>query len=260
MSTAIPLVKKELLEQWRTNKILIIVLGFLFIGIQGPVLAKLLPDLIKNASSSIKGMQITVPEQTAQDALVSYFNSMATMPALVLILVAMGAVAGERERGTLGLVLTKPVTRTAFILWKYFSFLGVVALAILVTGLASAYYTLLLFNNDFQFGAFLVLNLTMLSSMAFMLSLVMFASTLLKTALAAGGVSFLLVVLFSTVIRFLPGYTTYTPQVVFDVTAGRDYLSGKESLTGLILPTVIGFVASAVVLAVSCFMAEKREM
>src|SRR5258708_5815138 len=112
------LLKKESKELWRTSRVLIAAVAFLILGLQGPVLAKILPDLIKNATPNLSGMQIIIPQQKATDALVTYFSQMSFMPILVLILLGMGTLAAERERGTQIFVLTKPVTRTQFILAK----------------------------------------------------------------------------------------------------------------------------------------------
>ena len=260
MNGTVALFKKELLEQWRTSKILIIVLGFLLSGLQGPVVTKLLPEIIKSSSSSMQGIQITVPEQTALDAILSYISQMAAFPTLIVILVVMGTLAGERERGTQVFVLTKPVSRTQFILAKYFSYLGIVIAGIVLTAAASAYYTLLLFTNSFSFGPFLVLNLGVIAYSSYILALVVLCSSLLKTPVAAGGVAFAGFLVIDNVIKLIPGWNGIFPQAVFNSLDARRIMTGETSLSSLALPIVVGFVMAAVLIGLACFTYEKREM
>jgi ABC-2 type transport system permease protein len=260
MNTTIPLLKKEMLEQWRTNKLIIAFVAFVITGLQGPVIAKILPDIIKNAGGSMKGMQIIIPKQTSLDAILSFFNSMATMPALIMILLAMGSIAGERERGTLVFMLTKPVSRTSVILTKYFTYLAVVVGATLLSALVSGYYTILLFDSNFEFGNYFLLNLTMIVFEAFLLAIIILASSLFKSGIAAGGISLLAVLVFTTVIQFLPDYQKYSPQAVFSPTFGRELMTGIAPLSDLLLPNLVGIALSALVLAVACFASERREI
>lgn len=260
MNSTIALLKKELLEQWRTNKILILVLGFLFSGLQGPVVTKLLPELIKSSSGSMRGITITIPEQTALDAIISYILQMSAFPSLIVILVVMGTLAGERERGTQVFVLTKPVTRSQFILAKYFSYLGIVVVAIILTAAASAYYTLLLFSNSFELGPFVILNLGVVSYSSYILALVVLCSSLFKTPVAAGGVSFVAFLVIDNVVKFIPGWTGIFPQAVFNTGSARNLMTGASGLGELVIPVIMGFGIAAVLLGLACFNYEKREM
>jgi len=254
------LFKKESLELWRTSRIIIAAVAFLILGLQGPILAKILPDLIKNASPNLSGIQIIIPEQKATDALVTYFSQMSFMPILVLILLRVGTLAAEKERGTQVLVLTKPVTRTQFILAKYFAYLGMLIGVLALTTLAVIYDTIVLFDSSFNFGAYLMLNLTLLSYLAFLLAVIILCSSLFKNSIAAGGVAFLAYLVISTDSRFLPNWPKYLPQVVFDVTIPRTLLGGQGSVTDLLLPTIVGIVLAILTLTIACYTYEQREM
>lgn len=260
MNGTVALLKKELLEQWRTSKILILVLGFIFSGLQGPIVTKLLPDIIKSSAGSMQGVQITIPEQTALDAILSYISQMAAFPSLIVILVVMGTLAGERERGTQVFVLTKPVSRTQFILAKYFTYLGIVVVAIILTAAASAYYTLLLFSNSFDFGPFLALNLGVIAYSSYILALVVLCSSLFKTPVAAGGVSFVGFLVIDNVIKLIPGWTGIFPQVVFNALNSRKIMIGAASPGELTLPVIVGLVMATLLVGLACFIYEKREM
>ena len=119
ISTFWPMIKKELSEQYRTYRFFIALVIFLLMGISAPLITKLTPDLLKSLGG---GIQITLPTQTAADALNSYLKNMTQLPALVLILLAMGCIADERSRGTAVTVLTKPVPRSVFVLTKFLAY------------------------------------------------------------------------------------------------------------------------------------------
>jgi ABC-2 type transport system permease protein len=71
MRSYIAFTKKELLEQLRTYKCLIILSVFFILGMMSPLFAKLMPDII--GGMEIEGIQITIPEPTAVDAYTQFF-------------------------------------------------------------------------------------------------------------------------------------------------------------------------------------------
>ena len=56
----------EVLRLWRTRRVIALAATFLIVGLGAPILTYYLPELIKGAGG---GIQITVPKQTAADAL-----------------------------------------------------------------------------------------------------------------------------------------------------------------------------------------------
>lgn len=253
------LFKKEFTEQWRTSKVLIMAASFFFLGMSGPVTTRLLPEILKNSATA--GLQITfLNNLTATDYALSFFKQMLTLPVLILILLAMGTVAGERERGTNIFVLTKPVSRSQFIVIKYLSYLVVLAGVISFTALAAVYYTLLLSTSgSLALGPFGLVTLALFSYMALILAIVVLCSTLLRTSVAAGGAAFLIYLVVTIGGSLLPQEAgKYLPQNFMNQ-AGPVLL---EKIPGseLAAPTGAGLALSAAVIALACFCAEKREM
>ena len=58
----------------------------------------------------------------------------------------MGSVATEKERGTAGLILTKPAGRGAFLVAKLVAIGGTLAVAVGLAAAAAWFYTLVLFE------------------------------------------------------------------------------------------------------------------
>lgn len=260
MSATVALFKKEFTEQWRTNKILIMVASFFILGMSGPITLKFLPEILKNSGDQ-SGMQIILTRKlTAIDYVINFFGQMPSLPMLVLILVAMGTIAGERERGTHIFVLTKPVSRTQFIVTKYLTYLAVLTGVVIFTAASALYYTLILSDTGtVALGPFAVVTLIMLSYMSVILAIVVLCSAIFRSALAAGGVSFLIYVIISVSNGLIPtSVSKYLP--VSFLGQAPNILAGKATATEQLIPIVLGFAISAVVIAIACFTAEKREM
>ena len=104
------LVRKELLESWRTRRLPVIAVLFLVFGMISPLTAKYLPDILKAALGEQLSVPMPTPDATA--ALGQLQKNLGQMGTLVAIALAMGSVAGELDRGTAALVLAQ-VSRSA---------------------------------------------------------------------------------------------------------------------------------------------------
>jgi ABC-2 type transport system permease protein len=260
MNATRALFRKEFLEQWRTNKVLILAASFFLLGVSGPLSLKFLPEIMKMSGES-SGLSISlIRKLTATDYQLNFFSQMSSMPMLILILVAMGAIAGERERGTHVFVLTKPVSKTQFIVTKYLTYLTVLAGALLIALLGGIYYSAIFTDiNQIQFGPFFLAGLTVFSYMAFMLAMIILSSSLFRSALAAGGLSFLVYLVCTIGSGLLPSKIGNWLPFGF-IGQAQQAFAGKLSAGEQLLPALVGFALSAIVIAIACFTAEQREI
>lgn len=111
--------RKEALEIVRTWRIWVLPGVLLFFALTGPVLAKLTPELLKTLGTGDAGVVIIIPKPTYLDAYAQWVKNLGQIGVFLLLGVSAGIVAGERASGTAVLVLTKPVSRTGFIVAKY---------------------------------------------------------------------------------------------------------------------------------------------
>jgi ABC-2 type transport system permease protein len=207
MNGIVAFLKKELTEQWRTYRLIIASAIFLFFGLATPLMIKYLPELMKMAGES--GMTIQLPTPTAIQAMSEYIGTMQQFGVLIAILMAMGAIARERERRTIGMVLTKPVSITAFILAKFGAILFTFTVAAVLGGLACWGYTYILFNDVPALG-FLWQSLLLLLYMALSISVTVLFSSIFKSQLAAGAVGLVTVIVLS-LLSGLPWIGNYMP-------------------------------------------------
>ena len=61
------LYRKDLMEQMRSKKVMILAIIFLFLALASPITAKLMPQLLKSLATP--GITITIPEPTYKDAI-----------------------------------------------------------------------------------------------------------------------------------------------------------------------------------------------
>src|SRR5688572_18128522 len=97
------LVRKELLESWRTLRIPIVGGLFLLVGLGSPLLAKYLPEIIEAAAGD-QLPTIPIPTPVMADATAQLWKNLAQFGAFAAIILAMGAVSGELDRGTAAFV------------------------------------------------------------------------------------------------------------------------------------------------------------
>ncbi len=200
------LLAKEMREQLRTMRLIVVLAVFGAFGILSPVLAKALPDIIKAAGGSL---QITVPTPTVRDAMDQFGKNVGQIGALIAILVSMGAVATEKERGTAGFLLTKPVGRWEFLAAKVGAIGIVLGLGLALAGLLAAAYTAFLFEPLSVPGTVASIGLLWLS-LAVYAAVTFLASVVTRSALVAGGVGFAAFVV-AGIVAALPRVGPYTP-------------------------------------------------
>jgi len=180
-----PLLRKELLEAWRTLRLPIVAVVFLLVGFSSPLLARFTPQILK----AVAGNQIpfVLPDPTTADAVDQLAKNLGQFGGLIAILLAMGAVATETERGTAAMILTKPAGRAAFLGAKLVAIGVTLAAGVAVATAGSWFYTLVLFGPLPPSGVAAAAVLQWLVFMAWA-SITFLASTITRSSLAAAGI------------------------------------------------------------------------
>lgn len=199
---------KELTEQWRTRRMLVLGIVFIAFGIASPLLARFLPELIGTLAAD-EGVVIEVPPPTMADAVGQFVRNLGQTGVLAAILLAMGSVATEKERGTAALWLTKPMSRAAFLGAKAVGLLAVLAVGMLGAGIGGFAYTGILFEMPDASG-WVVLCLLLLLQMSAYAAVTFLGSTLTRSPLAAAGVGIGLLAVIA-VVGALPVIGAWTP-------------------------------------------------
>lgn len=112
MRSLIAFVKKELIEQIRTGKLLIMGILFILFGIMNPAIAMLTPWLLETFADSMQssGLVVTATTVTALDSWMQFYKNV-PMLLIAFVLFEGNIFTKEYESGTLILSLTKGLKR-----------------------------------------------------------------------------------------------------------------------------------------------------
>jgi len=237
--------RKEMLEQWRTHRVLIVVVILLFFGMASPVLAKYTPELIKMAipEGQAEGLLGLIPTATAGDAADQYVKNTVQFGVLLALLMAMGSVAVEKDKGTAALMLVKPLPRWAFLLAK-FAALGITfAVGVILAGLASYLYTVLLFGSV-SATAWLAMNVLILLCLLVYLALTLLCSTLTRSQIVAAGLAFGSLILLA-IVSALPKVGDWAPTRLSSW--GAALVRGMDAAAWPALWVSLGLIVAALV-------------
>ena len=178
--------KKELLQQWRSKRILVVLIVFVVFGLMSPAFAKFTPEMIKMVEGAEQFADL-IPEPQISDAVVQYIKNLTQFGFILAVLLGMGAVVGEKEKGTAAMILSKPMPRWVFIFSKFTAQFLVYLIAFGLAGAGAWYYTLLMFG-PLPLGGFLLVNLLLFVWLLTFVSLTLFASVLAGSMGAAAGI------------------------------------------------------------------------
>lgn len=206
MKGFVPLLKKELKEQVRTYKLVIVGGIFLFFGITTPLLLKYLPEIIRLTGEQVP---IEIPLPTAVQSLAEYAGTVGQVGLLMAVLVAMGSVANELRHGTVVMTLSKPVSRAAFTTAKLVAVSLTFLVSLAAASALSFAYTLWLIGGA-SVAAFTGLNLLLGLFLVFCMAVTLLFSSFFKSSLAAGGLA-IAVLITQAILSTLPLIGDYMP-------------------------------------------------
>ena len=109
---------KELREQVRTGRLIAVGAVFVLFGILGPLTDRYMKELMDAVGTQSGGFTVTVPPPSLQGALTQIVKNLSQFGVICGLLLAMGSVSWEKDRGTAGMIITKPASRAAFLAAK----------------------------------------------------------------------------------------------------------------------------------------------
>lgn len=245
MKSLIAFIKKELMEQIRTGKVMILGALFVLFGIMNPAIAKLTPWLLETLTDSLaeSGMIVTEVTVSALDSWVQFFKNI-PMALIAYVLIESSIFTKEYQSGTLLLSLTKGFERYKVVLSK------TIVLSLLWTvgywmcfGITYAYNTYFWDNSIAQH---LILSVVCwwLFGM-WVIALLILCSTIMNTnagvLMGTSGV-----VLISYVLGFLPKIKPYVPT---SLTNGTVLIYGVTTVDTYFIPLIL-----VVIMCVICFI------
>ena len=242
--------RKEWIELTRTSRLLILVIVLGFFGLSSPLMAKYTPEMMKLIPGA-ESFASLIPAPTVLDAISQYVKNLSQFGILLALLLSMGLVSQEKERGTAAMLLTKPLPRSSFLVAKFLALgLGFVV-AFIVAALGGYYYTLVLFE-PLNVGAWLLLNGALLIQVLIYIAITLLFSTLLRSQAAAAGLS-LGVTLVLSLLESIPAVAPYVPNRLV-VWAANNLVGQGQALPLLVWPAF----AISLGLILACLLAAWR--
>jgi ABC-2 type transport system permease protein len=239
------LLRKELLEQWRTMRLVIVTIVFIAFGIMSAVFARYLGEIV-TALVPADQIPVALPTPTMADAIDQLVKNVGQTLSLGVILLAMGLVASEKERGTAAFILTRPASRAAFITAKLAALAVTLGVAMAACGAAAYAYTAWLFEPPPAAGFAATCLLLWLSLLA-VGALTLLGSTLVRSTVAAGAIGFAAYVGLA-IVSALPTIGPYTPAGLFGPAMRLGAGADAGDVVGPVLANVL-IVAGATVAA-----------
>jgi ABC-2 type transport system permease protein len=204
------LLVKEMREQLRTNRLIAVTAVFVLFGIIGPLTDRYLKELIDAVGSQSGGFTIDVPPPSLEGAATQILKNLSEFGIICALLLAMGSVAWEKERGTAGMILTKPASRAAFLGAKLAAIALTLGIAVAL-GCGFGYvYTLLLYPSVYPLGGYVAMAVVMWWECVAFASITLLGSTVTRSAIAAAGIG-LLAMLLLGIVAALPVVGAYSP-------------------------------------------------
>jgi ABC-2 type transport system permease protein len=246
------LLRKELLEQWRTMRLGIVVIVYAAVGLLSPATARYLPQIIGSLVPADQ-MPLTLPTPTLADAIGQFSKNVGGTLTLAAILLAMGMIASEKERGTAAFILTQRAGRGAFVAAKLTALAVTLGVAMAAAGAAAYAYTSWLFEPP-PAAPFVVMLVLMWLSQLSIAAITLLGSAIARSVVAAGAIGFAAYVVLA-VVSALPAIDIVTPA---GLQARASSLASGEAVPDLWL-AVIADVALTLVVGTLTWLSLRRQ-
>ncbi len=246
-------VRKEFLEQWRSYRLLVVVIVFVIFGLLSPLAAKFTPELVRLLPEGEEIVKL-IPPSTIADAVAQYSKNLSQFGVVLALLMTMGVVVQEKDKGTAALMLAKPMSRGAFLGAKFAALGLTFVIGMAIAGIASYYYTVLLFEAP-VISSWLALNGLLLLFLLVYVALTLFCSTVGKSLVVAGGLAFGMMIIL-TGFGALPKVGEYLPGQL--VRWGGELGTGSGEASWPALWGSIGIIIAALIGAWVIF--ERQEL
>ncbi len=251
------LFKKECLEMVRNFKVIWVPLTFLFLGAIDPLTAYYMPKIIDALGGLPEGTVIEIPLPSPGESLLMSVGQFDTLGVLIIALMLMGTVAGERKSGVAEMVLVKPVPVGFYISAKWAAAFILVWLSYFAGMLASWYYTGILFGW-IPFGEFLACFFIYGLWLTFVMTMTIFYSSLLKSPGLAGFLSIATAVVLGFVSSGFSHWIKWSPALL--KTYAGEYLL-KSALPDATVPALLVTAGAIIALLIfSSAVFRKKEL
>ena len=242
---------REILLTWRIWVLPGILLLF---AVSGPLLARFTPQLVEVAVGNGQLYGFKIPQPTYLDAYVQWLKSLSQIVQLALIIVYGSVVSGEIKSGTAVLMLTKPLSRTAFVVAKAVVHCAFLAALVVAGTLITWGLTAIIFGNA-PGSALWSATIAWLVLGVLFIALMTLLSTLIGSAAGAAGAGLGVYALLLIAAIWKP-LGTYSPAAL--TTQASSLAAGKS--VDVLWPVLTSLVVAAACVALAGQLFRYRDL
>ena len=256
MKSFIAFMKKELLDQLRSGRLVILLLIFILFGIMNPAIAKLTPWLLDLMAESLaeSGMSIAVAKGNALDSWLQFYKNL-PMELIAFVLLESSIFTKEYSSGTLVLSLTKGLKRYKVLVSK-----ASLLIALWSVGYWISFGVTYIANGYFWDNA-MAQNLIFSAVCWWIFGLFTIALMILFSAIVSSNIGVLFgvggVVLVSFLIGFLPRCGKYLPS---HLSGGTALIYGAAEAKSYLAALIITIAISIACIAISIPIFHKKQL
>lgn len=250
------LFQKELLEKWHNKMWIWVPLVFILFALMDPVTYYFLPEIMEYVGGTPEGFMFQLPDIHAEEALMMSLEQISLFGLIVVGLITMGAIAGERKTGSLEMIMTKPVRYAHYITSKWVAYALLIFGSFTLAMMFSAYYIIILYGSlslGSVVGTILIYSVWLL----FVLSLSIFFNSFVRTP----GVVFACTIATVVVLKIV--YTIFGHKLTMLPNALSEHLSlfiAGDPINSDLVGTICVTFALIILLIISAnFLFEKSE-
>lgn len=248
---------KELLENWRNKKWIWVPLVLMLFTIMDPLSYYFLPEIIDNVGNVPDGMTFDMPAIEPEMALMMSIESLSMYGALIIALISMGTIAGERQQGITEIMLAKPIRFSNYVTAKWAAYI-VLAVFSLALSLSMSWYYINLLYGSLSFGIFALALAFYSVWFVFIVTISIFFNTICKNAglvVACTIGSLFILAGINTVVGHR--FTWFPNQLSHHI---GEMLATSEVSTGLVGTTAIIGILILMLIIASIQICQRREM
>ncbi len=211
-----------------------------------PLTTYYLPKILDTVGGLPEGATFDIPQPPPAQALYMSLSEFSMFGVVIVVLITMGTIAGERQSGVAELVLVKPVGYFTYISSKWAAKLLLIWSSYIVGMLASWYYVNLLFG-EIAFTTVVQVILFYGLWLTLVTTITIFFNTLVKTPLLVGFLSIAVMIAMSVVnsvfshrlIWFPNNLSSYILQMMDTGTIPTDLWATALIIIGLIVVLLV---------------------
>lgn len=256
MKSLFAFIKKEIMEQFRSGRLVILGILFILLGIMNPFFAKLMPWLLEILvdSNPESGMTITVSSVSAMDSWVQFFKNI-PIGLLAFVLFQSNIFTKEYQSGTLVLSLTKGLERFKVVISKMVVLIGFWTIGYWISFLITYGYNAYFWNNS------VACNLIFSVVCCWVFGVLVISLMLLFSTISNSNTTVLVgtaaIVLVSYLLGWLPKIDKYLPTVL---TNGNSLIYGVVEAKSYVISLIISLVTCLICFIASIQLFNKKQL